>query len=457
MSIFYICGKPGGGKSYLGVKQIIEELSDPKSDRFIVTNIVLNLAEIAVYLHENVKHEVNLDERVRVLDDAEAGEFWLYEPHRSFERRKTISMRRRSYEVPDFEDRAERGTLYVIDEVHNYFGARDWQNTGNDCTFFLTQHRKLLCDVIFITQHPEQTDKALRRLAQEYMSVRNLSREPILGFNLASWFGSFRYVRSLNSPQSPNPAVFESGFVPLKPELYGKFYDTMQGVGIAGRVVPKQSEARGRSLWWLMVPVVLCLVGGWFFFTHLRQINHGLASGLQHVLFKSATNMVNTVGLPVALPVVGAVAPVVPLGSGSVVSVQSNDVFCVGYSVLLGDAVAWLSDGSKATEADGLEKITRVAVWISGRKYPIKQRVVSDASVGGVGVSVGFSGVGSPASSVGVSVPTGAQEVVPVASRVQILPGIHSVVDDLHAVRLNGIGGMRQAAPLGVGQAYGGY
>ncbi len=41
MSIFYICGKPGGGKSYLGVRQIVEELGISTSDRYIVTNIEL--------------------------------------------------------------------------------------------------------------------------------------------------------------------------------------------------------------------------------------------------------------------------------------------------------------------------------------------------------------------------------------------------------------------------------
>jgi hypothetical protein len=41
MSIFYICGKPGGGKSYLGVRQIVEELGVAISDRYIVTNIEL--------------------------------------------------------------------------------------------------------------------------------------------------------------------------------------------------------------------------------------------------------------------------------------------------------------------------------------------------------------------------------------------------------------------------------
>jgi len=263
VSIFFICGKPGGGKSYLGVAQICEELKDVKSTRFIVTNIALKLPELAEWCHKNCSHEVNLQERVRVLDEAQTGEFWTYEPNKRWKERKLFhtgeGKNRREYNVPDFDGRGETGTLYVIDEVHIHFGAREWQQTGTDCTWFLTQHRKLGCDVVFITQHPEQTDKALRRLAQEYMTVRNLSREPVLGFRAGNLF---RYIRSLNSPHTPNAAPFETGFVRLKPEEYGRLYDTTAGVGIAGRVAPR-SERRGRSLWWLMVPVILIIAFMW--------------------------------------------------------------------------------------------------------------------------------------------------------------------------------------------------
>ena len=46
------------------------------------------------------------------------------------------------------------------------------------------------CDVCMVTQHVDQCDKALRRLAQEYMTVRNLSREPVMGFRLGRCSGS---------------------------------------------------------------------------------------------------------------------------------------------------------------------------------------------------------------------------------------------------------------------------
>lgn len=436
MSIFYICGKPGSGKSYLGVKQIIEELSDPNSDRFIVTNIVLKLPEIAEWLHQNVKHEVNLDERIRILDDAEAGEFWLYEPHREFENRKTIQMRRRSYDVPDFEDRAERGTLYVIDEVHNYFGARDWQNTGPDATFFLSQHRKLLCDVIFITQHPEQTDKALRRLAQEYMSVRNLSREPMMGFNLASWFGSFRFVRSLNSPQSANPATFDSGFVDLQPEVYGRFYDTMQGVGIAGRVTPPAKHSRGRSLWWLFVPIGGFLVGLYLLFAHLGQINHAISYGLGRALFKGSSAMVSKVGLPVSSNAVTqpSAVPSLPASVAAAVDGAAPEIYCVGFCALPGSVIAWMSDGSSVTPADGLQKIERLRVWISGKAYPVRRAPLVP---GGLAV---LSDSFEPASVVAPMPPPSWSPLRPV-NQVDLVPGVHGIAP-ARAPRLNGIQSM---------------
>ena len=252
MSIFYITGKPRGGKSYLAVEAIYKELCDPKSQRFVVTNIALNFEHIAAWLaKDGVKHEVNLRRRVRVLNDEETGEFWCYEPHFEFKNRKTIKVNRRGteIEVPDFtyEDGSARGdstkdnpgTFYVIDEVHIFFPSRAWQRTGEDCTYFLSQHGKMKCDVCMVTQHVDQCDKALRRLAQEYMTVRNLSREPIMGFRLGSLF---RFNRMLNSPTSSNPYVFESGFKTMNFEKFGSMYDTSAGVGITSSMVPRRAR-----------------------------------------------------------------------------------------------------------------------------------------------------------------------------------------------------------------------
>jgi hypothetical protein len=387
MSVFYICGKPGGGKTYIGVKQICDELKDPHSNRFIVTNIELRLPELAEWCHEHCQHEVNLAERIRVLDEAETGEFWLYEPHRKFDRRKDIVMARRTMSVPDFEDRASRGTLYVIDEVHIPFGARDWQATGTDATYFLSQHRKLQCDVILITQHPEQCDKALRRLAQEYMSVRNLDREPFLGFNLGSLFGAFRYTRTLNSPQSPNPYPFESGFVTLNVEEYGKLYDTMAGVGIAGRVAAPKHIKRGRHVAWLLVPVIAitCLAAyGW---RHVSEINSFLSHSLEHMFFHGAGAVATAVHLPTAppMPIAQNIGPFQRMFSAPSAAVASSppvtnasaadraeETYCSGFFISGSNSMVFLSDGRIAYAAYGdVLSIRPEKVKVFGEWYPV--------------------------------------------------------------------------------------
>jgi hypothetical protein len=353
MSIFYIAGKPGGGKSYLAVYQICEELKSGKG-RNIVTNIQLNMAELAAWCHENIKEEVNLSERIRILDDEETGEFWLYEPHRKFEKRRVLRFGKREMEVPDFEDRGMPGTLYVIDEVHIYFGAREWQATGSDCTYFLTQHRKMACDVILVTQHPEQTDKALRRLAQEYMVVRNLSREPVFGFRIANYF---RFLRMLNSPQSPNPGTFDSGFIKLKPEVYGKLYDTTAGVGIAGRVSPTV-EARGIHFYWLAVPACVVIVLFVWLATHLSTVQNFMQDRFKRAFLGVAHTAENHAAINI--PKTTTVNDFVNRWKGAIGNAGANshsppdsryanqitnDVYCTGYFVFEGKSMVFLSDG----------------------------------------------------------------------------------------------------------------
>lgn len=380
MSIFYICGKPGGGKSYVAVAQICAELQSGKG-RNIVTNIALNLPELAQWCHKNVKEEVNLDERIRILDEEETAEFWLYEPHFKYEDRKTIKKGKLSMEVPDFGLRGLPGTLYVIDEVHVYFGAREWQSTGPDCTYFLSQHRKMACDVILVTQHPEQTDKALRRLAQEYMTVRNLSREPVFGFRIANFF---RTIRSLNSPTSPNPGTFETGFVKLRPEEFGRLYDTMAGVGIAGRLTP-QNEQRGIHWGWLLVPCFAVLAFFTWTFTHLHTVSDFMSSTFKHMFFRVATSAMQHPVIKVKsaneseVAHAGGMAQPVqarPLARSSEMASPgvpaTNSVYCCGYCILDGNSIVFLSDGRIAWGKDGeVQQIRKLGVECFGQYFAV--------------------------------------------------------------------------------------
>jgi len=240
VSVYFYTGKPRGGKTHLGVKTILLEFLKPlEQRRMVVTNIAIFQDVLIELMHNRPNLEIgDLSQQLRVLTDEETGEFWLYIPGHDFTGRKQIKLNRRGgvLDVPDLDammEKAPNGILFVIDECHIFYPAREWQKTGSDCTYYLSQHGKLRHDVILITQHPDQCDKALRRLTQEYAGVRNLSREPLLGFRLGNWF---RIVRMLNSPTSPNPAIFDTQWMGLDKDIC-RLYDTMQGVGIVGGMV----------------------------------------------------------------------------------------------------------------------------------------------------------------------------------------------------------------------------
>ncbi|MGH7943077.1 MAG: zonular occludens toxin domain-containing protein, partial [Limisphaerales bacterium] len=334
-----------------------------------------------VPIHDNLKEWLlpyrqptgKVSERLRILDDSEAGEFWLYEPGRKFDGRKTLKFGKRQMEVPDFSER-QRGCLYIIDEVHVYFGAREWQATGSDCTYFLSQHRKIGCDVVLVTQHPEQTDKALRRLAQEYMVVRNLSREPIFGFRIANFF---RTIRMLNSPSSPNPAPFDSGFVKLRPEVYGKLYDTNAGVGIAGRLNPS-NEQRGIHWYWLGAPVAAIVLFFLWLFTHLHFVQREISSRFFHMAASGFRSAMNHPLLQVSHPGFAITRPAAPEPPAPVAAaVSSNElaglvVYCSGYAVLDKVVMVFLSDGRIARSDWGdVQFVGSQKVEVFGRAFPL--------------------------------------------------------------------------------------
>jgi len=483
VSIFYIVGKPRGGKSLTAVKDIVTELMNPDSKRSVVTNIRLFFGDrvvreniplpfvwrvfgwflkwfrdvpehgivertvpgLASYLHKRCSHEINLAERVRILEDDETGEFWLFEPGKDYLGRKSIKLNRRSgseIDVPDFEERGREdlgnyGTKYVIDEVHLFFPAREWQRTGPDATFFLSQHGKLKCDVTLITQHPDQCDKALRRLAQEYMSVRNLSREPVLGFRVGNYF---RYLRTLASPTNPSAEVFESGFMSLDEDLKW-LYDTTQGVGVVGGLVPAQ-EKRGRSLWWLSIP----LVGFAVFLYYCKPIINGVASlahlgaskavgasmnlgsrlstnslSLSHPPFASSsprTEKVSTVAIePVRARPLAQLAPgpcdsLGPVGSfsgsGGPVTISRLEFYGVrsgrlSYRVMLSDGRVLVPANSQ------LELLDAFGAKISGVYYPTKiwpneAKVLPDSGLAPIDVK-------GPSGTVGASYPSPATAI----------------------------------------------
>jgi hypothetical protein len=390
MSEFFIVGKPRGGKSYLGVKYIYETLLASKGAvlRPIVTNIRLNLPAIAASLKADLKLEYTPDlaSRVRILDDAETGEFWLYTVGREFMERKEIKMRKWQFNVPDFKDRGDQGCLYVIDEIHVFFPAvmslgkgKEEMQLEDDVRFFLTQHGKMNIDIICITQHPEQVSKMFRRLAQEYMHVRNLSREPIFGFRIGNLF---RYSRSLNSPGSLNPCVFDSGFHTMDFKKYGAMYDTTQGVGIAGSII-HEPEKRGRHLGWLIPGVAVLVWVLWWFGcrapAHVMQASQSMADKFakSHNLTPFKTHPGGALGAlglsPLSDPVSGQGEGIAAKAAGYVeFAGAGSNVVVTGWQLLPGRCVVFLSDGRTADSRFGeVQELQRTFALCFGGKYRV--------------------------------------------------------------------------------------
>ncbi len=259
--ITFICGKPGGGKSLTALREMAIALDDPNGP-FIVTNLALRLDSIM----ERWGIEPALS-RIRILDDSEIGEFYLCRRGESGDFELPLHVPAGlGYEVPDLgseqlDSVVERGTLYIIDEVHVHFHARQWQRVGMATQFWATQHRKINDRVLLLTQKIEQVEKQLRNLGQEYWLCENLAKKagPVKWVRHSAKIKVHRYL-------SPNPQAekqADSFEFPLDPALF-ELYDTSGGVGVRARgIKEKDGGKKGLNVkLFLVLALVGIVVGG---------------------------------------------------------------------------------------------------------------------------------------------------------------------------------------------------
>jgi hypothetical protein len=274
--IHFIQGKPGGGKSLYSLMQIIEELRT--GSRFVCTNLDIKLPELNEYMcsefgEDKHAHAVGAawTDRVRLLTEDESKSFWTCEgPNRDHQERTS--------EGTDFSKRLGHGVLYVIDECHIHFSAREWQKTSKDCMFYCSQHRKLGDDVMLVTQHPEQADKNFRRLAQDFTVLRNMGNETLIGFRFADRFRRATYLAE-KKPKD-NQAPQEKGWFKLDKQV-ASCYNTTAGVGILARADVKEKKGKGKHPAFALVYVAIFLAILWFAPGLVRE---GFGAAMGHVL-----------------------------------------------------------------------------------------------------------------------------------------------------------------------------
>jgi len=230
MSIHFISGKPGGGKSLYATKLIIDELL--YGTRCVITNVPLKLGNLNAYLQKEYPNKsIDLHKRVILFNEEEMKEFFTIRPEGSRGPKLLTKEEWGKGEKPDYTGITDSGVAYFVDEVHIGFNARAWMDTGRDVLYYLSQHRKLGDTVVCITQAVMNVDKQFRSVTQDYTYMRNLSKERMSKFRLPNLFIRQTYT----SPAADNATPMETGTLRLDVKGLASCYDTAVGVGIHGK------------------------------------------------------------------------------------------------------------------------------------------------------------------------------------------------------------------------------
>jgi hypothetical protein len=289
MSIHFVSGKPGGGKSMYGVKLIVEELTH--GNRMVVTNVPLHLGRLNEYLQEKYEkvyrvqkmaaaasnggigspmHEgernwvhdfaAHITSRVCLIEEDDLGKFFTFRGN-GVRLASLSNAEWKNGKRPDYSGVTDAGIFYVLDEVHIAFNARAWADTGAEVLYYLSQHRKLGDDVVCITQSVGNVDKQFRSVAQDFTYIKNLSKQRAGLFRLPAAFMRSTYAQ----PAKENDTPTESGFFKLDMTGIASLYDTAKGVGIHGRA-GADKNARKKGVHWLFFVIGLPVIA--FLFIH---------------------------------------------------------------------------------------------------------------------------------------------------------------------------------------------
>jgi len=289
--IYFLTGKPGGGKSYYALTLIIEEIV--KGNRIIVTNLALKLPQLQVLLLERyesiIKDELrkcadndrdavrrqllsvkyNVLARIRVLGKDQVGAFFLHR-RLGLDIPPVTQIEEKQGKYPDFAsyiDGNDTGVMYVIDETHEYFNARCWQSNSLSIFNYLAKHRHYNDEVIFISQNPEQVDKQLKLQVENWLYILNTGNDlwgrgfrGRLNHSKVHWYKEepprkMGHIAKLTAVKVEDvPIEITKGDHIRIGDCYRTLGCAREGVG--GRVAEDKGKVRGRNPLWIVVPVV---------------------------------------------------------------------------------------------------------------------------------------------------------------------------------------------------------
>jgi hypothetical protein len=182
-AIFGLTGKPGAGKSYFATRLIIAEIKEGKN-RPIVTNVPINKKKLREYV----------------------GKDFYYYPLETYTDNKAFFSNRGYYKlenIPDSENvdfepllkENDEGVLFIIDEAHLYFNARNWKHMPQATISYITTIRHVGDSLVWMCQKFSDIDSQIRGKTQAFHLLRNLQKEKLGIFKRGSGFKCYQYVQ----------------------------------------------------------------------------------------------------------------------------------------------------------------------------------------------------------------------------------------------------------------------
>lgn len=189
--IYFINGRPGGGKSLTVAEFIYKSIKRGKN---VIANFEINEEYFA-----KCRRPEKLGRFIHVTNDE-----WINNAYRGINPKiKRFSYLDGlfgyafNYHKKDKKGRFKLGqTIFVIDECANIWNSRTW-NTSDRlqwCDFF-RQHRKLGYDVYLVAQDDRDIDKQIRELLQTEIECRDVTSYKLFGKLLGFLLGGKLFVR----------------------------------------------------------------------------------------------------------------------------------------------------------------------------------------------------------------------------------------------------------------------
>jgi len=181
-AIFALTGKPGAGKSYFATRCIIAEIAKG-NNRTIVTNVPINRKK----LREYVKKDFNLYDLETFTDNRF---FFSNRGHYNL----TIDNASENLDFGEVLQKDDEGVLYIIDEAHLYFNARNWKHMMGATLSYITFIRHIGDTCIYMCQKFSDIDSQFRGKTQAFHLLRNLDKERFGMFKRGSGFRCYQYL-----------------------------------------------------------------------------------------------------------------------------------------------------------------------------------------------------------------------------------------------------------------------